>query len=83
MSGIVLALSARRAFEKVLVEVCDDLPGDLLKAVKAKTFENGVLTVKCPGLMTTELSMRSGELIKELNSQIGKRIVLKIRFRAG
>lgn len=81
ISGVVLALTVRNAFGKVLFDVCADLPSDKLKTVKAKSFADGILTVDCPGLMHSELSMRSGELLKVLNKELGGRAVKRIKFR--
>lgn len=83
ISGAVLALSVRMAFEEVLFKVCADLPADRLKLVKATTFKDGVLTVECSGLLKSELSMRSREILNGMNKIIGKRVVLKLRFVGG
>jgi len=73
----------RRAFEMTLRDVCKDLPPESLEKVKAKSFKDGVLTVSCRGIISGELTMRSANLLKGVNAALGRRVVLKLRFRAG
>lgn len=83
MPEAIVALHVRRAFGDSLGKVCADLTGDVLESVKAATFKNGALTVKAPTLVATELSMRSGGLIREINKVLGRKIVERLRFRVG
>ena len=77
----ILALSIRRIFRDALNKVCQDLDGKLLLNVKAATFKRGVLTVNAPNLMSTELSMRAGGLVREINSVLGKKVIRKLKFK--
>jgi hypothetical protein len=83
LNGALAALSVRRAFDMALRDVCQDLPLQSLDKVKAKSFKDGVLLVSCQGLIIGELSMRSASILKFTNAQLGKRIVIKLRFKAG
>ena len=82
ISGAVLALSVRRAFEQVLYETCADLPSERLKTVRAVSFRDGALTVKCTGLLAGELAMRSGEITRATNEQLGRKVVKAVRFKS-
>ncbi|MBI3342260.1 DUF721 domain-containing protein [Candidatus Curtissbacteria bacterium] len=82
LSGAINALLVIRAFDEVLVQVCQDLPKTKIGAVHAKSFKDGVLEVQCAGLMVSELSMRSGELIRALNSRLGKKIIVRVKFKS-
>lgn len=79
----ILALHVRQAFADSLKNICADLPKETLEPVKARIFKNGVLTIVCSQLVSAELSMRSGGLISDINKTLGRRIVTKLRFRAG
>lgn len=83
LNGALAAISVRRAFDTALRDVCADLPVKSLEKVKAKSFKDGVLLVDCQGLILGELSMRSGNILRATNTQIGKRVVTKLRFKAG
>jgi len=83
LNGALAALSVRRAFDMALRDVCGDLPPESLGKVKAKSFKDGVLLVGCQGLILGELTMRSGSILKSTNTQLGKRAVTKLRFKAG
>lgn len=80
---MILALHVRQAFGDSVKSVCSDLPEEILKSVKASVFSNGVLTIVCPQLVSAELSMRSGELVRDINKVLGRRIVARLRFRVG
>ena len=81
-SGAILALQVRGAAKKILEGVCVDLGEDVAGSVKVKSFKNGVLNIVAPGLLSTELYMRSSGLKKEINRVLGEEIVGKIRFKA-
>lgn len=81
ISPVVNALLVRQAFSEVLPKVCKDLPKEALDSVKAVSFKEGVLVVKVQGLARAELLMRSGGLIKGVNEALGKRVVVKLRFK--
>ena len=83
ISDAMLAIHIRRTFDIVLSEVCADLSNSVLVKVKPVSFKNGVLTVKSPSLVSAELQMRSGGLIRAVNGKLGRKIILKIRFRIG
>ena len=76
-----MALFVRRAFSEVLPEVCADLSDKVLGNVRAVSFKNGVLTIRSPLLVSTELQMRSGGLIRAVNKVIGRQVVSRLRFR--
>ncbi len=76
----MFALSVRRAFGDVLL-ASGDLPKEIMESAKATSFKNGELTVKVQGLARTELLMRAGGLIKDINKALGRRAVWKIKFR--
>lgn len=78
----MFALSIRRAFADVLLKN-GDLPKEIMESAKATSFKNGELTVKVQGLARTELLMRAGALIKDINERLGKKVVLKLRFKTG
>jgi len=80
--GAILALHVRQAFVDALEEACGDLPAKTIKGVKASVFKNGTLTIIAPQLVCTELSMRSGGLLRGINRALGKNIVFKLRFRS-
>lgn len=77
----IVALHVRRAFGQALLMVCADLSGDILSQVKAKSFKNGVLEVRAPSLIGTELAMRAGSITSEVNNSLGRKVVFKIRFK--
>ena len=79
----ILALHVRRVFGEALFVECADLPSGILAKVKASTYKNGVLTVIAPQLVCAELSMRAGNLLGEINRNLGRRAVLKLRFKRG
>lgn len=79
--GTIAALFVRRAFEQSLEKLCADLPGETLEKVHAVSFKSGILTVNAPHLAVVELSMRSGGLIRDINERLGRKVVVKIRFR--
>lgn len=76
----MFALSVRRAFGDVLLAT-PGLPKGITGSAKATSFKNGELTVKAQGLARTELLMRAGALIKDINKALGRRAVWKIKFR--
>lgn len=76
----MFALFVRRAFGDVLLAT-PDLPKEAIESAKATSFKNGELTVKVQGLARTELLMRAGGLIKDINKALGGRVVFKIKFR--
>lgn len=76
----MFALSVRRAFGDVLLATAD-LPKEIMGSAKATSFKNGELTVKVQGLARSELLMRAGGLIKDINKALGRRAVYKIKFR--
>lgn len=77
----IVALHVRQAFFESVKKICADLPEDLIKSAKPLVFKNKILTVSAPHLVCAELSMRSGGLTREINEVLGKRIVLRIRFK--
>ncbi|OGD87500.1 hypothetical protein A2870_04085 [Candidatus Curtissbacteria bacterium RIFCSPHIGHO2_01_FULL_41_11] len=78
----IVALHVRRAFFDSLKKVCGDLPESVLKTARPTSFKKGVLTVKSPGLMSSELQMRAGGLMRDINETLGKKIVRSLRFRS-
>ena len=83
ISEAMMAIYVRRAFEQILPEVCADLSYQALSKVKPLSFKNGVLIVKLPLLASVELQMRSGGLIRAINETLGRKLVHRLRFRAG
>ncbi len=83
LNGALAALSVRRAFDIALRDVCKDLSPESLDTVKAKSFKDGILTVTCRGIISGELTMRSVSLLAGVNEVLGRRVVLKLRFKAG
>lgn len=81
VSGAINALLVRQAFDEVLGKVCADLPAEILEATKAVSYKSGILTVKTTRLAAAELSMRSSGLIKRVNEVLGRRIVVRLRFK--
>ena len=80
-SRAIVALQVRNAAKDAVSIVCGDLPKEIIEAIKPSVFKAGVLTVTAPQMVTGELQMRSGGLIKEINKVLGKRIVTRLRFR--
>ena len=76
-----MAIYVRKAFEQVLPEVCADLSGSILTQVKAQSFKSGVLSVKAPSLLSIELQMRSGGLIRVINETLGRKLVNRLKFK--
>lgn len=79
-SEAMFALSVRRVFGDVLAAT-PGLPKKMIESAKATSFKNGELTVKVQGLARSELLMRAGGLIKDINKALGRRAVYKIKFR--
>ena len=77
----ILALQVRNAAKESLAIVCGDLPKEIIETIKPSIFKAGVLTVTAPQMVTGELQMRSGGLIREINKVLGKQIVKSLRFR--
>ena len=82
-SNFMMALHVRRAFAESLLRVCSDLPPEVLNTIKASIYKNHILTIVCPSLVSAELQMRAGGLMKDINEALGKKIVYKLRFRVG
>ena len=83
ISQAMMAIYVRKAFEQALPEVCADLSDSILIQVKAQSFKSGVLSVKAPSLLSTELQMRSGGLLRAINESLGRKLVNRLRFKAG
>lgn len=81
-SSAILALQVRNAAKDGLAVVCGDLPKEIIEAIKPSVFKGGVLTITAPQMVTGELQMRSEGLIKEINKALGRRVVIKLRFRS-
>ena len=81
--GMLLALQVRLAAVKSIKKIFDDLPSSLLTGIDVSTYKNGALLIKTSSPLCAELQMRSERLKKEINERLGKRIIQKIRFRAG
>ena len=79
--GSLVALHVRQAFTDCLKKSFSDLPIKTLEGIKASAFKNGTLSVIAPGLVGAELSMRSGGLIKDINTALGRRVVLKLKIK--
>lgn len=79
----VSALLVRQAFGEAVAEKCADLPGKVLASVRAVSFRDGTLTVSAPGLIATELSLRAGGLVDATNNLLGKKKVIRLRFKGG
>ncbi|OGE06206.1 hypothetical protein A3I53_00615 [Candidatus Curtissbacteria bacterium RIFCSPLOWO2_02_FULL_40_13b] len=77
----IVALQVRNAALESLALVCSDLPKEIIETIKPSIFKAGVLTVTAPQMVTGELQMRSGGLIREINKVLGKQIVKSLRFR--
>lgn len=77
LSGAMAAVFVFKAWNDALAQ---EAPGVVKQGVKAKMFKNGTLTVVCPPIVGSELSMRARGLIRTINERLGKRAVLKLRF---
>lgn len=80
-SEAILALQVRGAAKKILEGICADLGEGVVKSAKVKSFKNGVLNIVAPGLLSAELYMRSGELKKAINEELGGVLVKDLRFK--
>jgi len=83
ISEAILAIYVRQAFSESLSEVCADLSDTILRGVRAVSFKNKILTVKSPHLVSVELQMRSGGLLRAINGVLGRKAVYRLRFRTG
>lgn len=81
MPEAILAIHIRKAFSDTLFLACSDLPVEVLKKVEVKAFKSGTLSVSAPQIVCAELSLRSGKLLFEANKVLGRRVVLRLRFR--
>jgi len=79
----IIALQVRQVAKESLKVVCCDLPKEVIDSIKALSFKNGVLTLAASSLVSSELMTRSDGLIKEINRALGKKLVSRLRFRAG
>lgn len=77
----IIALQIRQIAKESLFKICADLPKEVLDSARVSSFKNGVLLVKAPHLLATELQMRSSELVDDINRTIGKKAVFKLRFK--
>lgn len=82
-SSPILALQVRAAAKVALKIVLSDLDGEIMESIRPTVFKNGVLVVSCSLLLASELKMRSGGLIEEINRELGVRVVRSLRFRVG
>ena len=71
----------RQSAREAIAENIRDLGGEIMESIKVSNFKNGVLVMSAPGLVCTELKMRSGALIDAINKRIGKKVIFKIRFK--
>ena len=79
-SGTIGALRVRQAAKEVIERQLNDLPEDILKQIQIKTFKNGVLRISAPPILSGELHMASGEILKNVNFKLGSMAVKKIYF---
>jgi hypothetical protein len=77
----IVAIHVKRAFSDSLEKVCSDFSKENLGQIKASTFKNGTLTIVAPTLTCAELTMRSGGLIKAINEVLGRKVVMRLRFK--
>lgn len=81
VSSPILALQVRAAAKASLKIVLSDLDREIVESIKPTVFKKGVLVVSCRQLLASELKMRSGGLIEEINRELGAKIVRSLRFR--
>lgn len=79
----IFALQVRQAAKQALKNECADLVSGVLEQIKVTTFKNGVLTIKAPSIICGELYTRASGLKKDINRQLGGKVVREIRFRVG
>lgn len=79
----IVALQVRSAAKVALKIVLSDLDGEIAESISPTVFKNGVLVVSCSPLVASELKIRSGGLIEEINRELGVVIVRSLRFRVG
>lgn len=81
--GALSAIKVRQLARDAIGAMCRDYPEEVLKKIQVKSYQRGTLTIVCPGVVSSELYMRSGELIDDVNSRVGVKILRSIKFRAG
>lgn len=81
--NVLSAIRIRQICQDAIARMCRDYPEDLVKKIKATTYKNGVLTIVTPTIVGTELHMRSGELVDNVNKLFGAKVLRGIKFKAG
>ena len=80
ISPQILAISIMHAVRQVLAK--QGFSSEVLQVIKVATYKNGAITIKCPTTVTAELFTRSAGLIEDVNREIGKPVIKKIKFKA-
>lgn len=78
LSGAMSAVFVFKAWDDALAKEAPEVSAGL---AKARSFKNGTLTVGCTSVVSGELTMRARGLIRAMNDNLGKRVVVKISFR--
>lgn len=78
----IVAIQVRQIAKGSIERTCRDLPLSVLKDIKVTTYRDGELTVVAPSIVCAELLMRSDELIDNVNSKVGAKVLRSVRFRA-
>lgn len=78
----IVALQVRQVASDCLRRILKSYPQEVEKKIKIGVFKNGMLVILAPSTIAVELHMRSGDLIDDVNSKIGRKVVRGIRFKA-
>lgn len=81
-SNAIVALQIRQMALDSIKKTMKDLPEEVLDQIKVTTYKNGVLTIIAPTILLSELKMRSGGLVDDVNKVLGKKLIRDLRFRA-
>jgi len=81
--GALSAIVVRQIARDCLLRMCSDYPEDVAKKVKVTTYNRGILTVVAPLIVSSDLYMRSGDLVDIVNKKVGGKILKKVLFKAG
>lgn len=81
-SNAIVALQIRQIALDVIKKTMKSLPEEALGQIKVTTYKSGVLTIYAPPILLSELKMRSGGLIRDINSLFEKTLVRDLKLRS-
>ncbi len=81
--GALSAIAVRQIARECLIRMSRDYPEEVAKKIKVTTYSRGVLTVVAPPVVSSDLYMRSGDLVDIINKKAGGKILRRVLFKAG